>query len=93
MDTKFCSHSDSCAEEKQSVQCVESDRDDCMKGETVVEDDQKEVDEGKHREYSDKHIIVDQGRVAAVRICDHIAHKSHDEESPEELDWSQGLFC
>ena len=63
-----------------------------MECQAVLEVDQDEVEQTQHRQDCDKHAVVDDGRVAAEGIVDHVANEGHDQERPEELEAMKAKF-
>lgn len=89
MDAQLGRHCDGAAEEEEGVEEIEDQR---QKGRTkraTSERTQAQVEERQHRENCDKHVVVDDGRVAREGGLDDVADKRHDEESPEELERPQ----
>lgn len=81
---ELSSHSNGTTEEEEGIEDVECERDRSARQNTL-ECARYQDEEGQHGEYCDKHGVVDDGWIARVRLCDHIANQRHDEERPEEL--------
>jgi len=80
---------DSSNDEEKNVQSIDDHRQDWHYDGRVADSGCDEVDERQHREYGDKHHVVDNGRVAIGGIVDHVTDECNDEQSPEELKCSQ----
>jgi len=85
MHTELGGHGNSAAEEKEGVQDIQHQGQCWMAGKVLLECDEYEVDEGQHGKDGDKHVVVDDGRVAREGGCNDVADEGHDEERPEEL--------
>src|SRR5690348_16407929 len=85
VSTKLSGHGDSCAEEEDGIEQVENGGKDEMADPGVVPCGRDQVEEGQHAEDCNKHVVVDQGRIAGKGGGDDVANQGHDEESKEEL--------
>ena len=63
-----------------------------MECQAVLEVDQNEVEQRQHRQDCDKHAVVDDGRISAKGIVNHVANEGHDQERPEELEAMKAKF-
>lgn len=70
------------SEEEKAVQGIQSDHDDGVDGERLLDGGGDKVEERQHREDGDKHLVVDDGWVAARCLSDHVTDQRHDEERP-----------
>lgn len=75
---------DASDEEENGIDDVEGERDGWV-GEIVLDGGEDQVEEGEQRKDRDKHGVIDRRGVSAYRLVDHVSHKSHYEQCPQEL--------
>lgn len=85
VDVKVGRHGDSTAEVENGVQGVKADNKERVNHERLLDACRDEVEQRQHAEDSDKHVVIDNRRVAGVCCCDHVTDERHDEKSPDEL--------
>lgn len=71
--------------EEQGVECIGCDHEEGRNGESFADCPRYEVEQRQHSEDGNKHDVIDDRWIAAVRIGDHVSYECHYEESPEEL--------
>lgn len=77
--------SDGGTEEEEGVDQVNDDHQERVEAQILLQRRRDEVEEGQEGEDRDEDQVVDDGRVAAVRLGDHVSGEGHDEEGPHEL--------
>ena len=77
MYAKLSSRGDCAAEPEEDVQEIESDRENRVDREAFIKGRREEVDQGENGEDHDKHVIIDDRRVAAGGGGDHVADEGH----------------
>lgn len=85
MYSELCGHGDGGAEEEESVEQVQSHRNDGMAHEALIPSTGYQVEERKHAEHGHEHVVIDQGGIACESCGDDVPDECHDEESEEEL--------
>ena len=85
MYAKLSCKCDGATEEEESVDNVEPNHDDGVKGKLFLDSSRYQVEKRQHSKDADEDDIVDDRRVATHGFRDHVADEGHDEERPEEL--------
>lgn len=81
---ELSSHCYGATEEEKSVEDVESEWDNGA-SQNSSNGTGYEEKEREHGEDCDKHVVVNDGRIASVGIGDDVTDQRHDEKSPEKL--------
>lgn len=85
VDTEVRGHSDTTAEVEDGVQDIKADDKKRVNHERLLDACRNKVEQRQHAEDRDKHVVVDDRRIARVCSCDHVTDKRHDEKGPDEL--------
>ena len=76
---------DTSNKEEQGVECVRRDHEEGRNGEGFADCTRYEVKQRQHSEDGNKHDVIDDRWIAAVRIGNHVSYECHYEQGPEEL--------
>lgn len=86
VDTELGSEGNTTAEVEESHEEVNCDQDDRVNRKLLLESGRYQVDERDHCYDGHEDRVVDNGRISACRVGDHVTGNGQDEESPEELE-------
>ena len=86
MNSQVGGKCDSTNKEEDHIEDVEPKRKQRNRAEILVDRNRDEEYQAEHREDCYEHAVIDDGRISGSRIMDHVSHKRHYEQCPEELE-------